>query len=125
MDTFQLKGRLTVVHPPTSTDPSGDFDISAEILERLAVSRRLATAVVLAADPAETLNMADITSAAIVMIKADHPITVAVTTTAGAAQVIGGVTFWFVRCADAPITAITLQRAAGTLTTCRVVLAEV
>jgi hypothetical protein len=124
-DTFLFKGRYQIKPPPTNIDLSGDFEIVADIQESLAVSKRLATVVSLAADPAETVNMADITSAAIVIIKSDVEVIVRLTTTAGATQAIGGVKFMMLKCEANPVTAITLQRNAGVLTTCRVTLAEV
>lgn len=123
--TFQFKGRFDIKPSPTSTDLSGDFEIAADVLERLEVTKRLATVVALGADGVETLNMADIANAAVVIVKADNEVIVRVTTSAGATQAIGGVTFLMLLCTDDPVTAITLERAAGIATVCRVTLAEV
>lgn len=124
-DTFTFKGRYQVKPPPTNVDLSGDFEIAADIMESLAVSKRLATVVSLTADPAETINMADITNAAVVIIKSDYPVTVRLTSASGASQLIAGVKFMVLLCSATPVTAITLQRTPSQTTSCRILLAEV
>lgn len=122
--TFTFKGQYQIKPPPTKVDLSGDFEIVADILETLAVSKRVASAVTLVDAVVEPLNMADITRAAVIIVKSDKPVTVRLTTAAGVAQALGGVTFMVLLCAADPVTAVTMQGALGS-TECRILLAEV
>lgn len=127
-DTFLLKGRLSITPPCTNTDTSGDFEITTDITESMALSKRHATVVSLTTDSIEQVNMADLASASVVMIKSTAPITVYTTTLAGTQQAISGVRFLLLLgSADPspdPVTLLSVRRQPGMATSCRVILGE-
>ena len=115
MATLQLQGSLVSL-------PDGDAFRSLDV--RMPLARDAAVRpVTLTSDSPFVVDLAEMPGVNMLLVEADHPITVLVTSAAGTLQGLP-CELWFVESRAVPITGISLIRVAGQTTTVRLTLGQ-
>lgn len=122
-DTFFFKGEITVSPAPEYLASFGQT-IRLSIAEEIPVTRRISTMVNLVNDSVYNLDTSEVSSAKVLVLKADSKVSVTVTSADGTAQVLPVDTFLVLTCASTPITALSFQRVPGVINLVRVILAS-
>ncbi len=122
-DAFQLQGSYAV--KPLSSPLSFAPSILADINESRTLKAKQVADMSLASDAAAAVDFGGVANANIVVLKAvGGKVAAAITSADGVAQVIPFDSYLILMSESVPITAITLTRVAGTVTTVRVFLGE-
>jgi len=139
--TAQLSGRFKYSPPASSVDSSSNPTWLSDVIESMACSGRKEEEYTLIADGDVAVSFGSLSSASLVIIKvvpnlgippspgfpngvlaAPNPVTVKLTSAAGAAAPVPADGFMFLISEDVPFTALSLSRAAGVQTVVRVQL---
>jgi len=125
-ETFALRGYISVTQGPVAT-PTGDFGLTALLESTLTLSKKHAATVSLDADAVEVISLGDIATADVLVITnvTGGQIVVRITTAAGATQIVPVTDTLLLISTTSPITAIDMQRVAGVVTTCNILVGEV
>jgi hypothetical protein len=111
-DVFAITGSYSAT--PSSGSSSADPVITASVDERLMLGTELLSQITLTTDTPAALPFGGLTSAAALIIKCvGGPITVSLTSSQGAAQVVPVDSFFALISATNPFTAISVARAPG------------
>lgn len=121
-DAFKLNGSYQAL--PLSAPLSFAPTITANIDEALTILAKQVSEMTLNADAPASVAFGGVTNAHIVILKADNKVKALVTSADGVAQAVPFDTYWILMSESVPVTAITLTRVPGTVTTVRVFLAE-
>lgn len=122
-DAFKLLGSYET--QPLSNPLSFAALLSTPINEVKQIKAKQLMDIELDSDPAVPIDFGGVTDAHIVVLKAvGGPVVATIDSAAGSAQLIPFDTYWILMSETNPITALSLTRAPGTVTTCRVFLAE-
>ncbi len=122
-DTFKLDGHYSIRPPINSTTLSGDMSIESDLHEELALTLKYSQLLQLTVDGPQVINMGGITSAALLIVKSDFPISLILTSILGVA-VVPVDKFIAMITSTQPITALSVQRPTGLLTTVRLTLGQ-
>lgn len=111
-DVFAISGSYSAT--PASGSPSADPVITASVDEKLMLGTELFSQITLTTDALTALPFGGLTSAAALVVKCvGGPITVTLTSSQGAAQVVPVDSFFALISATNPFTAISVARAPG------------
>lgn len=122
-DTFKLTGNFKIESPPSIVPSEAIFNLSGPISEGFSVAKKFGQVVTLDADPAEVVSFGDVSQAHWVLVKADHSVTIELTSALGVFQMLPG-DLLILKTMDVPVTAMRLTRAVGTATSVKVVVAQ-
>jgi hypothetical protein len=121
-DSFKLNGSYQAL--PLAAPLSFAPTVTANIDEALTLNAKQISEMTLNADAPAAVAFGGVTNAHIVILKADNKVKALITSADGAAQAVPFDTYWILMSESVPVTAITLTRVPGTVTTVRVFLAE-
>jgi len=123
-DSFSLQGSYTVA--PLSPPSSADFDVLAQIDEKLTLDGKQAGSLDLTVDTPVVVPFGGVANAHVVILKTTvgTKVKATITTSDGAAQVIPFESLLILLNFTTPVTAISLTRSPAVLSTVKVLLAE-
>ena len=123
-DDFRLEGFWRSEPKVAALVSSGCPTLQTPLLEQVLLAKKQFTDVALDADPVEAVPFGDVTSAHVVMIKTTKKVTVRLTSSEGALQIVPVDSILQLISESVPYTAIDLQRVAGQATSVKVFLGE-
>jgi hypothetical protein len=123
-ENFTLEGFWRSEPKVSGAAASGCPTLHTPTNEKVLLAKKQFADVALDADPAEAVPFGDLTNAHVVMIKTNRKVTVRLTTTEGATQIVPVDTVLQLISESVPYTAIDLQRVVGQSTSVKVFLGE-
>lgn len=123
-ENFTLEGFWRSEPKTTGVVASGCPTFNTPIAETVLLAKKQFTDVALDADAVEAVPFGDVVNAHVVMMKATRKVTVRLTTSEGATQIVPVDTVLQLISESVPYTAIDLQRVVGQSTSVKVFLGE-
>jgi len=123
MDVFKLNGSFTA--QPAAGLPSGEFNISTPINESVALKRKATVELELASDGPQSVDLGALAGINVLQIRSvGGKVLLRATSADGSAQAIPVDPYLSLITLSVPLTALTLERVPGTLTSAKIFLGE-